>query len=220
MKIKQFRQSKNLTQKDLGERLNVSDKTISSWETGRTYPDISMMILLSDIFDVSLDEFLKGDRQTVEKIDKDLKLKRVYKYLLLVLVIGIIAGVVFFKTYQYKNQWVDRFNPFLEMKQGYATLPEEVTYNGGKALNNDEKKDGKRVPQFPDSYKDIWVVDDAFGDAHPLTFSGGQAPDGKNYAIVQHKGLYVRRIAFISWESIPAVIRDNMMKEYEEFPNF
>jgi len=51
-KIKSLRKEKNWTQKELAEKLNVSDKTISSWETGRTYPDIDSLIQLADLFDL------------------------------------------------------------------------------------------------------------------------------------------------------------------------
>ncbi|WP_414047440.1 helix-turn-helix transcriptional regulator [Macrococcus equi] len=47
--IKENRITNKLTQKELGDILNVSDKTISSWETGRTYPDVSMIITLSEV---------------------------------------------------------------------------------------------------------------------------------------------------------------------------
>ncbi|MGX4687618.1 helix-turn-helix transcriptional regulator (plasmid) [Vagococcus sp. JNUCC 83] len=215
-KIKKFRSSNNLTQKELGDLLNVSDKTISSWETGRTYPDISMIIELSNIFNLSLDEFLKEDGAMVKKIDKDLKLKKVYKYILIIGSLIIVMGIIFLNVYQYKNEWVDRLNPFMEMKIGYATLPKEVTYNNGQKYSAKKSDDGE--PQFPDPYKNIMVMDEPFGTSSVLTFSGGQSPEGKNYAMVQHKGSYVRSISFISWDSIPGVIRDKMSKEYEEFP--
>lgn len=94
--LKKYRKQSNLTQRELALKLNVSDKTISSWETGRTYPDISMLINLSSILKVSLDEFLKGDFETVQKIDKDLKLKRVYKkWLIAILVLVFAVGGVF-----------------------------------------------------------------------------------------------------------------------------
>jgi len=104
----------------------------------------------------------------------------------------------------------------MEMQVGYTTLPKEVTYNGGKKFSKEDSE--KEIPQYPDPYEDMYVVDGLFGEASILTFSGGQAPEGKNYAMVQHKGLYVRRISFISWDSIPGPIRDNMNKEYEETP--
>lgn len=215
-RIKEFRQSNQLTQKELGEQLNVSDKTISSWETGRTYPDVSMIIKLSDIFDISLDEFLRGDVKIVEKIDKDLRQKKIYKYGLVIGSLLVLTGIIFLNTYQYKNQLVDRFNPFMKMEIGYATLPKEVTYNGGEKYSL--KKSEENIAQFPDPYKNIRVVNDPFGDTSLLTFEGGQSPEGKNYAMVQHKGLYVRRISFVSWESIPGVIRDNMSKDYVAIP--
>lgn len=215
-RIKNYRTLNKWTQKELGEQLSVSDKTISSWETGRTYPDISMIIELSELFGLSLDEFLKGDKVMVEKLDKDLKLKTVYKRLLIIGVACLIGGFVFLKTYQYKNPLIDRFNPLMEMQVGYKTLPKEVTYNGGKAYDN--KASDKGNPQYPDDYKNMSVIDGVFGESSVLTFSGGQAPEGKHYAMIQHKGLYVRRISFVSWESIPGAIRDNMSKEYVEMP--
>jgi len=126
--LKNYRKQENLTQKQLALKLNVSDKTISSWETGRTYPDISLLINLSSVLNVSLDEFLKGDTKTVEKIDKDLKLKRVYKWTLVVVAVCIAifaGGYGFLSTYQYQNEMVDRFNPLIKTKVGYATLPTE-----------------------------------------------------------------------------------------------
>ena len=101
----------------------------------------------------------------------------------------------------------------MEMKIGYATLPTSVTYNDGKKYKEDGKKE-----QYPDPYKNIWVADDPFGEGMLLDFQGGQAPEGKNYALVQHKGTYVRRISFISWKSIPGVYRDIMSKDYFEVP--
>lgn len=216
--IKGYRKNKNMTQKELGSILHVSDKTVSSWENNRTYPDICILIELSDRLDVSMDQLLKGDEQMVKQIDKDIKLKQVYKISLLAVIIIIISGVVFFNIWQYKNETVDRFNPLLKMEVGYATLPKEVTYNNGNSYNKleAEKDDENRIPQIPDPYKDIWVADNPFGGGTYLSFLGGQSPDDKHYAIVQHKGLYVKRITFTSWEGIPASYRNIMSKEYVE----
>ncbi|WP_314068213.1 helix-turn-helix transcriptional regulator [uncultured Vagococcus sp.] len=56
----------------------VSDKTISSWENNRSYPDIVMLISLSNSCKISLDELIK-DRDMVKTIDRNLKLKKNYK---------------------------------------------------------------------------------------------------------------------------------------------
>ncbi|WP_288227571.1 helix-turn-helix domain-containing protein [uncultured Enterococcus sp.] len=212
--IKEHRKHGGWTQKELAERLNVSDKTISSWETGRTYPELTLLVELSELFNVSLDSLLRGDVKVVKKIDKDVRLKKVYRTILIGMILALFGGIIFLTQYQNQNQWVDRFNPFMKMNIGYATLPTSVTYNGGKKY----REDGK-APQFPDPYKNIWVADDPFGEGMLLDFQGGQAPEGKNYALVQHKGTYVKRISFISWKSIPGVYRDIMSEEYYEVPS-
>lgn len=212
--IKEHRKHGGWTQKELAERLNVSDKTISSWETGRTYPELTLLVELSELFNVSLDSLLRGDVKVVKKIDKDVRLKKVYRTILIGMILVLFGGMIFLTQYQNQNQWVDRFNPFMKMNIGYATLPTSVTYNGGKKY----REDGK-AQQFPDPYKNIWVADDPFGEGMLLDFQGGQAPEGKNYALVQHKGIYVKRISFISWKSIPGVYRDIMSEEYYEVPS-
>lgn len=221
--LKKYRKQERLTQKELAMKLNVSDKTISSWETGRTYPDISLLLNLSSVLKVSLDEFLRGDVKTVEKIDKDLKLKKVYKYWLIALLIVLVAiggSTVFLHTYQYRNDLVDRFNPLLPTKIGYAALPTEKTavaadYTTIKVDKKDNK--GKATKLLGSPFKHMVVTDDAWGNSHFLSFYGGLPPEDKPYAMVEHKGGYVSRINFVSWETIPKSIRNNMFKNYSDY---
>ena len=62
--ISTLRKEHNITQKQLAEKLNVSDKAISRWETGKGYPDIESLLALSNIFSVSINELLCGTRIT------------------------------------------------------------------------------------------------------------------------------------------------------------
>lgn len=62
-KIKTYRKEKGWTQKELAELLHLSDKTISSWETGRTYPDLDNLIQLADLFELTLDELIREDKK-------------------------------------------------------------------------------------------------------------------------------------------------------------
>ncbi len=57
-----LRKKSNLTQKDLAEKLNVSDKAISRWETGKGFPDVNSLLALSEFFGVSVNELLAGKR--------------------------------------------------------------------------------------------------------------------------------------------------------------
>ena len=59
--IKELREKNQLTQAELAEKLNVSDKTVSKWETAKGYPDISMLEPLAKVFEVSVPELLSGN---------------------------------------------------------------------------------------------------------------------------------------------------------------
>ena len=61
--IFQLRKEKNLTQKQLGEKVGLSDKTISKWERGLGCPDISLLRDISKIFNVNIEKILLGDLQ-------------------------------------------------------------------------------------------------------------------------------------------------------------
>lgn len=57
--LKNLRMEKSLSQKQLAEKLNITLKTISHWETGYTEPSIAQMIQLADIFKITIDELIK-----------------------------------------------------------------------------------------------------------------------------------------------------------------
>ena len=59
--IKRLRDSKNMTQQQLAEKMNVSDKAISKWETSHGYPDISLVEPLADALGVSVIELFSGE---------------------------------------------------------------------------------------------------------------------------------------------------------------
>lgn len=58
-KLISLRKSKGLSQEDLGNELNVSRQTISKWESRQAYPDFQKLLILSDYFDITLDELVK-----------------------------------------------------------------------------------------------------------------------------------------------------------------
>lgn len=73
-KLKEHRAQAGLSQEELAERIYVSRQTISNWETDRTYPDVQSLLLMSELFDTSIDELVKGDVSTMEKkIENDWK---------------------------------------------------------------------------------------------------------------------------------------------------
>ena len=61
--ITELRKEKGMTQKQLADALNVTDKAVSKWERGLSFPDISMLEPLSELLDVSILELLAGEHQ-------------------------------------------------------------------------------------------------------------------------------------------------------------
>ena len=59
--IKELREKNKITQLQLAERIGVSDKTISKWETGRGYPDITLLEPIADALSVSVTELISGN---------------------------------------------------------------------------------------------------------------------------------------------------------------
>lgn len=65
--VSRLRKEQNMTQKELAERLGVTDKAVSKWERGLSFPDISLLEPLADTFDVSVMELLQGKRMPKEE---------------------------------------------------------------------------------------------------------------------------------------------------------
>lgn len=65
--ITELRKEKGFTQKELADILNVTDKAVSKWERGLSFPDISMLEPLSEVLDISIMEILAGERQDEKK---------------------------------------------------------------------------------------------------------------------------------------------------------
>lgn len=66
-KLKELRTGAGLTQEQVAEKLGVTRSAIARWESGKGIPDISNLILISDYFNISLDEMIKGDDAVQKK---------------------------------------------------------------------------------------------------------------------------------------------------------
>lgn len=70
--LKELRTQKGLTQEQLAEKLNVTNRTVSRWENGNNMPDLSIIVELADFYDINIRDLLNGERKS-ETMDKDLK---------------------------------------------------------------------------------------------------------------------------------------------------
>lgn len=103
--IAELRKENSLTQKELAEKLNVSDRTVGNWERGRNLPDPSLFVPLCSILDITLTELFNGERieteHIIEKTDKVLtnviEENKMYSVILIISsIIMSISIVIFF----------------------------------------------------------------------------------------------------------------------------
>ena len=112
--ISELRNKKNLTQKQLANKLGISDKAISRWETGKSFPDLDMLFRISKFFNISLENLLKArmiDDGTDDELMQDIirefndmnkkHSKRIKIILIILALVSIIftAVIIFTNTY-------------------------------------------------------------------------------------------------------------------------
>ena len=166
--IKSKRTELNVTQQELADRLNVSRSAISNWETGKNYPDLQIIVQISEELHVSLDTLLKGDANVVEKIANDTKksnrLRLLSKKLIaavIVLTVIILAAIYVFIL------WT-----------GEITKPEQVK---DMRIENHELVIEVAIPSYYGQR--YWYVDlDETGTIAHVTidYKFGKSPEGNN----------------------------------------
>ena len=162
--ISLLRKEKELTQKQLADILGVTDKAVSRWETGKNYPDIELLEVISKTFNVTINELLEGKRisreelagisenQVVEQIRSNKKSKKKYRVIIGVILVislffgyivlkenGVFDGVIYNKIDYYSNE----VSVILSNVEGYISqrpkVEGEYIINDGFFFLNEEK---------------------------------------------------------------------------------
>lgn len=94
--IKKYRQEAQLSQEELANRIYVSRQTISNWENDKSYPDVNSLVLLSEIFQISLDKLIKGDIDIMKEVIKKEEVTKLNRYgtIYTILLIATVASAV------------------------------------------------------------------------------------------------------------------------------
>lgn len=66
-----IRKEQQLTQEKFGELFHITRQTVSNWENGKSYPDLQVLVDISDRFEISLDTLLKEDSKMVKSMDRE-----------------------------------------------------------------------------------------------------------------------------------------------------
>ncbi|HEO0938720.1 TPA: helix-turn-helix transcriptional regulator [Streptococcus agalactiae] len=153
--IIRYRKQQALSQEELAEKVYVSRQSISNWENDKTYPDIHSLLLLSQIFQVSLDQLIKGDiekmKYTITQVDKK-NFERDTKVMVTLMILLMISSypLVYFLewlglgifvllsiiTMTYANR-VERF----KKKYDVQTYKEILAVSNGKLSDEIEKRE-------------------------------------------------------------------------------
>lgn len=104
--IKKLRKQQNLTQQELADKLGVSPKTISKWETGGGLPDISFLKRLSEIFNITIEELLEGTLKQKEKTNT----KKNKKIILIIPILMIVTVALIILITNKPNKIIDDTN--------------------------------------------------------------------------------------------------------------
>lgn len=132
--IKELRRKHNLKQDELGEKLFISRKSISKWETGRACPSVDMMKRMSKVFGITVDDLVAGEviseppNEEIERKSFDIKNYKVVGIVLLIIVSVLIVSMYFSNhmfSPAYKIYYEDE-NFFIN--DGLLVLDEEESY--------------------------------------------------------------------------------------------
>ena len=178
-RIRELRTERGMSQDDLAARVYVSRQTISSWENGKTYPDVQSLLLLSEIFGASVDSLIKGDVETMnETIDRDIETMRRLSYVMLGFLLLMIAAMIWvclqafvwdwpleqtvptfvlalvlWGVAMFAACWVDR----IKKSHDLVTYGEILAYWKGEAVDRDTER-GRRERTIPSWMEAIRTV--------------------------------------------------------------
>ena len=161
--IKMYRLENKLSQEELADRIYVSRQTISNWENDKNYPDINSLVLLSEVFKVSLDKLIKGDIEIMkdvikkEEVDKMNRYGKIYTIMLIVTVVsavplfmwlGIWALIPWGLIWMVSLYFASKIEK-IKKDNDVQTYKEIVAFSEGKLLDDIHKQQeiGKRPYQ-------------------------------------------------------------------------
>lgn len=143
--LRELRRGRGLTQQQIAEEFGVTVRTVSRWETGSNLPDIDLLLLLADYYEVDLKELLSGSRkdetmddemkETVRKVSdyKDIAQKRLTRTMRIMFVVGLIAFTAWLVMYflGVQDTFTDGFIPGAMLGMSYGMMIVGVLYSTG-----------------------------------------------------------------------------------------
>ena len=166
--IKMHRQELHLSQEELANRIYVSRQTVSNWENDKSYPDVNSLVLLSEIFQISLDNLIKGDIEVMKDVIQKEEIEKMNRYGKAYTIMLIATAVSAVPLFMWLGVWafipwgiiwaISMYFAFkvekVKKDNDVQTYKEIVAFSEGKLLDDIQKQReiGKR------SYQKILLV--------------------------------------------------------------
>lgn len=103
--IKIHRQEAQMTQEELADRVYVSRQTVSNWENDKSYPDVNSLVLLSEVFQISLDKLIKGDIDVMKEVIKQEEIAKLNRYSAIYVILLIVTAVSAIPLVEWLDLW-------------------------------------------------------------------------------------------------------------------
>ena len=166
--IKMYRQEAHLSQEELANRVYVSRQTISNWENDKSYPDVNSLVLLSEIFQISLDKLIKGDIEVMKDVIQKEEIEKMNRYGRIYTIMLIVTAVSAVPLFMWLGVWA--FIPWgiiwassmyfafqiekIKKDNDVQTYKEIVAFSEGKLLDDIHKQ--REIGKRP--YQKIFLV--------------------------------------------------------------
>ena len=161
--IKKHRQEVQLSQEELANKIYVSRQTISNWENDKSYPDVNSLVLLSEIFHISLDNLIKGDIEVMKHVIQKEEIEKMNRYGKIYTIMLIATAVSAVPLFMWLGVWafipwgtiwaISMYFAFkvekVKKDNDVQTYKEIVAFSEGKLLDDIHKQQeiGKRPYQ-------------------------------------------------------------------------
>lgn len=123
-KIKNIRKEKKMTQEQMANILNVSRQAISNWENNKNFPDLEMIIKISRLFSLTLDELILGDDDTMtKKLIKDGSEVRLVKMNMITIIVASFLLLIGFGCLIVKGLSVEYVDSYGVFHENFFLLP-------------------------------------------------------------------------------------------------
>lgn len=221
--IKQLRTEKGWTQEDLANKVSVGREAISKWERGKTSPDSSLLLILSNLFDVTVNEILIGERETkknatLELYDDRNEINKKLKKVVFGSIVFVFILLFLFFCYYFVNQYrsihvytVYGYNDNFEIKNGlFIKTNGKFYFNIGNIENINELQITRLDLYYTENNKESLIYSSNSENIYFYDYKGYEEYfDLKKINIILNN-LYVK----ISYDNKEEIIKLNFVEDY------